>query len=75
MPLSYRTSTGKVRVVETLGVVTDKTPENLLAAGWRCYGGFWCGRWFDPRTGIAYAISQAEAIRRDRLPPRYRFGT
>lgn len=55
--------------------VTDQTPERLYQAGWRLerdadpFSGFWS----DPRTGQWYAIRQAEAIRRDRATPRYRF--
>lgn len=53
------------------GAVTDRTPELLFQAGWRQDRA--SGWWQDPRTGEWYAISQAEAIRRDRATPRYRF--
>lgn len=61
-----------MRVLELKpGAVTDRTPELLFQAGWRRDGA--SGWWQDPRTGEWYAISQAEAIRRDRATPRYRF--
>lgn len=66
----------KTRVLELKpGAVTDQTPERLFQAGWRLEAGAnpWTGWWNDPRTGQWYAISQAEAIRRDRATPRYRF--
>jgi len=75
---SYRTGNGKVRTLATLGVVNDRTPDMLRAWGWKLVKSpvgscDWTGWWVDPSTGEAYSISQAEAIRRDRLTPRYRF--
>ncbi len=57
------------------GAVTDATPERLFQAGWRLERDRdpFAGWWQDPRTGEWYAISQAEAIRKDRATPRYRF--
>lgn len=55
--------------------VTDQTPERLFQAGWRLEANATplMGWWQDPRSGQWYAIRQAEAIRRDRMTPRYRF--
>jgi hypothetical protein len=53
------------------GAVTDRTPELLWQAGWRCDRA--TGWWSDPRTGEWYAITQAEAIRQNRATPRYGF--
>jgi hypothetical protein len=57
------------------GMVTDLTPERLFQSGWRLEkdGNPWTSFWSDPRTGVWYSISQAEAIRRDRATPRYGF--
>lgn len=64
----------RTRTLSTFGVVTDRTPTDLASWGWKLLGSDpWLGLWVDPRTGIRWAISQAEAIRRDRLTPRYAF--
>ncbi len=64
----------RTRNLSTYGLVTDRTHDNLKAAGWRPYRAAWGGLlWLDPRTGKGYTDSQAEAIRLDRLTPHYTF--
>jgi hypothetical protein len=67
----------RTRELNTRGVVTEGTPANLILAGWKTdaedlrYS--YNSLWQDPRTGQVWSISQAEAIRRDRQAPRYKF--
>lgn len=66
------------RELNTRGLVTDATAGKLLLAGWRPnappdHPAIYEVLWRDPKTGHDHTIMQAEAIRRDRLPPPYRF--
>jgi len=67
----------RTRELRAIGITTDQTPKNLIIAGWKTTAksleNSFHDLWFDPRTGIAYTIGQAEAIRLDRSTPSYRF--
>ncbi len=64
----------RVKTLSTLGLVTDRTAQNLRDFGWQLAGkDEHRDNWIDPSTGRAYKIGEAEAIRLNRFPSRYRF--
>ncbi len=66
--------TRRPKELNTKGVVTDMTPNDLITSGWSSQNiSSYEGLWIDPRTGRTYTITEAAAIRLDRLTPRYQF--